>query len=860
MAMTDNLKNIISRQREALSALEAECQVLESSDLALENNELKAELERLRMDIERVNKKAAAIAEENTGLKNTLYAQIYSEKVKIVDNMSRKLDIYFRSNVSGERNKLTALEKKVRERIDNVRKSLVQSNLDISGEMNARLDETAALLERKVSEAWEEAAQLPGAFTQQERDELEALKNEQITDDQVRAVTEKSNLERFVGLNVLNAVGIFLLLIGVITLGRYTFVYLPDLLKGVLFFTLGGAMLAAGEVMNRKKPNVFSLGVSAGGIAILYAAMATSVFGLKILDLLPAVVICVLITAVASILSVRYSSQVIAIFALIGGYLPMFSIYADSSYIYGAMVYFVLLNLLVLLISFNKKWIVSSFIGLAFNIFGTIYICQVAEAAYHASLTPVPSLRVFVILYVLFAFLIYTCIPIVSTLRTKAKFRDTDIALLAINTIFSCLIMYNVFYNFGLQMYHGLLALIFAAAYLLLGTYIEKKFAGAAGQRSVSGLFYLTGLTFVILVVPLQFGTAWLSLGWLAEGVLLAVYGIMNNEERFKQVGFVISGLCLAAFVCIDCLAMSQSLFVYKYSAITLGSIVILGTYMYKKLLSGKFVNIYKYFVLANLWFFIIYLLNGKLGGYLVKVYGSEGVYQIDYLITVAAVITTFTCAYVFSRIRLLSDLGTKVLSCVLYVLGIIILFAVNTALSPVSHIYLRSGAGGTPDLGITLIGTAILVVVGLISVFALRDLLNMMILGKSLTVEYYPMLISGYFVIIVTQNLITQFNISFASAAISIIYALTALGWIIFGFMRRYSYIRLTGLGLAILSVFKLFIVDLFSLTQGYRILSYFALGLTLLAISFVYQYFSKKLLKETDPEAENGGAENEK
>jgi len=113
----------------------------------------------------------------------------------------------------------------------------------------------------------------------------------------------------------------------------------------------------------------------------------------------------------------------------------------------------------------------------------------------------------------------------------------------------------------------------------------------------------------------------------------------------------------------------------------------------------------------------------------------------------------------------------------------------------------------------------------------------------RKLGVEWYPLLVSGYFVIILTQNLITQYNLSFASAWISIIYVLTALAWIVFGFIKRYSFIRKFGLGLALLSVVKLFLIDLASLTTGYRIVTYFSLGATLIVISFVYQYFSKRL-----------------
>jgi uncharacterized membrane protein len=122
-------------------------------------------------------------------------------------------------------------------------------------------------------------------------------------------------------------------------------------------------------------------------------------------------------------------------------------------------------------------------------------------------------------------------------------------------------------------------------------------------------------------------------------------------------------------------------------------------------------------------------------------------------------------------------------------------------------------------------------------------DLMKTIVKERLIGVEWYPLIVSGYFVVILTQNLITQYNLSFASAAISIIYVLTALLWIVLGFVRRYSFIRLFGLGLAILSVIKLFLIDLAALTQGYRILSYFALGVTLIAISFVYQYFNKRL-----------------
>jgi len=117
--------------------------------------------------------------------------------------------------------------------------------------------------------------------------------------------------------------------------------------------------------------------------------------------------------------------------------------------------------------------------------------------------------------------------------------------------------------------------------------------------------------------------------------------------------------------------------------------------------------------------------------------------------------------------------------------------------------------------------------------------------------VEWYPVIVSSYAVILVTQILIARFEFTFSSIAFTIIYVLASLSWVIFGFMRRYSIIRKVGLGLTLFSVAKLFLLDLYDLTEGYRIISYFVLGGALIAISYVYQYFNKRLeLKENTSE----------
>jgi uncharacterized membrane protein len=736
---------------------------------------------------------------------------------------------------------LTAIEQNVKSRIKNIKDVLTQNNIDITDEFNLKLDELSALLDKKVTEARENAARTD-IFSNEEREQLNTLKNEEITDEQIRAVAKKNNLERFVGLKVLNIIGIFLLFVGAVTAMRYSYMKLPDLFKGIMIFALGGIMLVTGELLNRKKPNFFSLGVSAGGIAILYAALAISFFVLQILGMYPAIVICVLLTVGAFVLSSRYNSQIIAAFALVGGYLPIISVEDNIKFIYGAMVYFAVLNVFALVVSWNRKWRVTAFIGLSLNIAGAAYICLIAGTRSFINPAAADILeKTLTIIYAVFAFLIYTAIPIVSTYRAKLHFKKSDIVLLAINTVFSGLIMYGVFSRYDLEKYNGLLAVAYAVFYLLLGRFIEKKFSSE--ERHTRALFYLTALAFVVLIIPLQFGRAWLSLGWLAEGVILAVYGILTEEKRFRRAGFIICLLCLAAFLLFDLSRAGRSIFVWKYSAITFGSLIILGTYMYKKMMSGDFVSVYKFFAITNAWGYAIYIIN-KLGNMFILFYSGGRFFEIRYLISAASITATFFIAYFVTRIKLLLGKGMKILSVILYCIGIIWLFINNGIYSPVASVYFSMT---TPKFGVTLAGTVILAVLGLLSVLSMLDVVKIIIIERKKGIEWLPLIVSGYFVILLSQNLIAQFNLSFSSAVISIIYALTALAWIIFGFVRRFVFIRRFGLGLAIFAVVKLFLLDLRGLTQGFRMVSYFALGISLIGISFVYQYFSKRLeLKE--------------
>ncbi len=830
MALTDNLESILKSQKETILQLENELKVLANTDLTKENTLLRDELTTLKAEHEKIKLELKAARDENAGIKNALYEQIYSERLKILNLSAKKLDVYFKSNREQGMNKLNQFELNVKIRIDQINKELQKNHVDLRDEIYTQLKDLSNALNEKITQAKLKYTKDNNALSGNVKQDFEALKNEQITEEQINAISKKNNIEAFVGQNLINKIGIFLIIIGVIAASQYTFTRLTDMLKGISMFALGGIMLVIGEILNKKKPNVFSLGVTSGGVAVLYVAMSVSYFGLKILSMYPAIIICLLVTAVSFILSLRYNSQTVATFALIGGYLPIFSISGNLTMIYGAMVYFMVLNLFALGISFNKKWQISSFIGLALNIIGTIYIVdstilQIRKLDYGFN-------HIIMLGYIIAAFLVYTAIPIVSTYITTKKFKKADVVLLSINTLVSSIIMYVAFYEFDMDKFTGLLSLLFAVIYLIVGRIIEKKFES---EKHATALFYLTGLAFVVLVIPFQFGKAWVSLGWLVEGVALTIYGILQKEKNFKRTGFIINYLCFVSFILLDVLLEVDNLFAYKYLAMTLGSLIILVAYIYKNEQYGAFQKVYKYAVTVNLWFYALYT-SVKIGELLKQ--SMPGAYNISDSLSFTIFITeTFLLAYGLTRIKRIADLGTKIISSLLYFIGALSVLVLNS-----NYIFYYSGEGVMP-LSLKVIGTLALIFANLLAVFAVNDLTKSFVMGEKLKVEWYPLIVSSFFVLLLTQNLTVQLGLEFSNMAISIIYAVTALLWIVFGFIKKYTFIRRFGLGLSVMSVAKLFLIDLSYLNTGSKIVAYFALGISLVAISFVYTYFSKKL-----------------
>ena len=147
-------------------------------------------------------------------------------------------------------------------------------------------------------------------------------------------------------------------------------------------------------------------------------------------------------------------------------------------------------------------------------------------------------------------------------------------------------------------------------------------------------------------------------------------------------------------------------------------------------------------------------------------------------------------------------------------------------------------------------IGIGVLIIYNVLVFISIKDIIIHLVKNKGISIEYYPLIIVIYLLGVTSVFLTAQLNLQNVSLMISIIFVVSALACIVFGFKKNYLLIRRFGLGLSVFSTAKLFIFDLINLSGLGRIIGYFCFGLVLLGISFIYQRLKTNLKEVGDHE----------
>lgn len=837
----DRLRAVHQQQDGLLKEYQAIIEEYENSDLVNENAELKKENKEKLLILAELEAQVSRLQRDNSELRTALTEQILDEKLGILRVSRKKLQTYFASQSHAYLDRLSSFELEIRRRIETVyRRSsseLGQDQALITGMLEAvqaRLNESI-LLRRQ----WQREAEqsLKGALDSR----LDDFAAEGVSEETLLRRRKQNRIEMKIGLNWINRLGILLLILAVGAGFRYTYsTWFNDYMKGSAFFLLGAILLGGGEWLFRKGRGTFALGLIGGGVSVLYGSVFYSYFLLEIIGLWGGIGLSVLVTLTAVLLSLRYESRTICSMGLVGGYLPLFSYIGafglEGSAVYAAMGYLFVLNLLILLISLRKRWAVVNYISFLFNTPSMLLLIHLSDS------------RAAGMLYAVLTFAMYLGITLWYPFKFRTKLSWLDFSLLGCNTAISCATLYILFLDAGLGHYKGALALIFCLMYLGLGMLMEKRMPREQESRL---LFYVTSLTFGILMVPFQLGTAWWSIGWLVEGVALSLYGHLYRFKAVERSGWGILLLCLGSFFGIDAMLKLSALnpladystpyFDLKYTFITAGMVIVAVFYAFRHSRQEILLRSLPWEAQLAVWFKYAAILN--LNVYLVyealylydRVIPEDVAHNGFYKLLLAALLTA-GLAYALPKIRVVYDAVVGYMVMLMY--GITYFICIGITFGMPS---LPSGAAGSSAADIVVL--VLLILFNLLVWISGGRLLRNVLLRDYRNIELYPVVMGIYLLAAVTAFLGVQLQLGDGGLVFSLVYLLLAVLFIMYGFRRRYVYIRRFGLGLSLLSTGKLLLYDLSLLSTGSKIIAYFSFGLCLLGISYLYQRVSIRM-----------------
>ncbi|MNE42338.1 hypothetical protein D3C80_1364580 [compost metagenome] len=205
------------------------------------------------------------------------------------------------------------------------------------------------------------------------------------------------------------------------------------------------------------------------------------------------------------------------------------------------------------------------------------------------------------------------------------------------------------------------------------------------------------------------------------------------------------------------------------------------------------------------------------------------------YRLLLSAVLT-LGLAYALPKIKVLYDATVAYMVYFLYATGYVLCIALTVGQHSLKADFSDNTAADYAALGLLI----------LFNLFVWQSggrLLKALLKREYNNEELYPVVMGVYLLAIITAFLGVQLRQNDGGLVFSLTYLLLAVLFILFGFHRRYVYIRRFGLALSLLATGKLLLYDLTLLNTGSKIIAYFSFGLCLLGISYLYQRVSARM-----------------
>lgn len=634
--------------------------------------------------------------------------------------------------------------------------------------------------------------------------------------------------EKLIGLKGFNFLGIISIFLGVFLVFRTQFakILANNYVKSSASYLLGMFFLFAGEKFYQKNKKHFAVGLIGGGIGILYLTTLLSTLYLKLYPMTAGLFISIILTGLVVILSLRYDSQIIGVLSLIGGYLPYGAyIWVNKSnvQIYYVLAYSLILQGIVLGVSWKKDWIYSKIFGFVTGLVNMTGLVYYLNYSIHDKITA--------FFYIVIFTTAYSFIFLNSHKKENRQSNIIDYIFLSLNLIIKFSLIYSLFDKTTPSWLKAVLVGTVGIIYGFFGDRLK--------DNKVAKIFYIVALGSFILIIPLIVPEKFVVVAWGAETALLYFFyrKYKNREMRYGTIAIYLVSLVSNLIVREEkyLLVYIQDLMIISFSFVLYFLIKQKSYKTEVRILNG----IFKYLIFAYSIFFINKVVFDVVTSFKMISYGED--------IFLSLLVSLFVLRTVTYKAKKLQDSFSLKFLIIIEIIYLLFINMINLILYffgwssdilkervPISYIF--------PFFLPILINIYLFMVA--------KNDIHLCFFKKN---EKKPLWILGesiYFLCAanIILRIYEQSNMLFLGAGLALdIVGLLLCGYLVWkGFRVPNRNVRRIGLGIGIFFVAKSFLWDFLRFDNSYKLIAYFSMGAILIGTSYIYQTALKKLEQE--------------
>ena len=801
--------------------------------------ELLEENERLSKDLKAFHEKVKIREEEIGRLKNSNAVLI--EELKEAKKVRRNSEIDKFQNILAEKMNVE-LESGVTRRLSNYAEEMkrkvkmLERNLDgeFSDEANSLRDELKKINE-KIGDFLEKSNRKTfenKTFLQEESSVFHNKIKEETALKEGEFLFEREKkrfvFEKLIGLKGFNFLGIISIFLGVFLVFRTQFakILANNYVKSSASYLLGMFFLFAGEKFYQKNKKHFAVGLIGGGIGILYLTTLLSTLYLKLYPMTAGLFISVILTGLVVILSLRYDSQIIGVLSLIGGYLPYGAyIWVNRSnvQIYYVLAYSLILQGIVLGVSWKKDWIYSKIFGFVTGVVNMTGLIYYLNHSIHDKITA--------FLYIVIFTTAYSFIFLNSHKKENRQSNIIDYVFLSLNLIVKFSLIYSLFDNTTPSWLKAVLVGTVGVIYGFFGDRLK--------DNKVAKIFYIVALGSFILVIPLIVPEEFVVVAWGAETALLYFFyrKYKNKEMRYGTIAIYLVSLVSNLIVREEkfLLVYIQDLMIISFSFVLY---FLIKQKSYKKevrILNG----IFKYLIFTYSIFFVNKVVFNVVTSFETINYGKDALFCI--------LVSLFVLRTVTYRVKKLQDSFSLKFLVIIEIIYLLFMNMYNFFL------YISGWSWNIQEEKIPisyLLSLILLIFVNFYLFIVAKNDIHLCFFKKN---EKKPLWILGqsiYFLCVanIILRIYEHSGVLILGAGLALdIVGLLLCGYLVWkGFRVPNRNVRRIGLGIGIFFVAKSFLWDFLRFDNSYKLIAYFSMGAILIGTSYIYQTALKKLEQE--------------